>query len=222
MGFFSMINQMLQEAIYRIPALLIAITFHEVAHGWVAYKLGDRTAKNMGRLTLNPIPHIDPLGAIMLLVARFGWAKPVPVNPLFFRGDRRRGMVLVSLAGPLTNFVLALVAAFLWASFSLWLPLNRVAAYFVELMWMLLIYNVFLGVFNLVPIPPLDGSKILANLLPPRYSGFFFQLEQYGFFILIILLFTGILPQLLETIAIPMLSFFLYITGSVFQLLGVI
>src|SRR5690554_5121297 len=197
MAILQMINQMLQEAVYRIPALLIAITFHEVAHGWVAYKLGDHTAKNMGRLTLNPIPHIDPIGALMLLIARFGWAKPVPVNPLFFRGDRRRGMVLVSLAGPLTNFILAFFVAFLIYIVLYFLPVLKITAYVLQFLLVLLIYNVYLGMFNLLPVPPLDGSKILANLLHPRHTGFFLQLEQYGFLILLLLIFTGALQFLL-------------------------
>lgn len=191
------ITQILQEAVYRIPALLIAITFHEVAHGWVAYKLGDPTAKNMGRLTLNPIPHIDPIGALMLLIARFGWAKPVPVNPLYFRGDRRRGMVLVSLAGPLANFILAFVISFLIYIVIYLLPVMELSVYVLQFLLILLIYNVYLGIFNLLPVPPLDGSKILANLLHPRHTGFFLQLERYGFLILLLLIFTGALQFLL-------------------------
>ncbi|MTI94832.1 MAG: site-2 protease family protein [Firmicutes bacterium] len=188
---FNNLTSLLNDAIYLAPALLLTITFHEYAHGKVADMLGDPTPRANGRLTLNPITHIDPLGLIMLILVRFGWAKPVPVNPMYFRGDRRRGMLLVAVAGPLTNFFFAFVAGVGWtlahplfnlfgpASFHLW----RFFDYF-------LIYNVFLGLFNLLPIPPLDGSKILASVLPPRYAYQFAQLEQYGFLILMLVLIT--------------------------------
>ncbi len=192
------IGSFLQEAVYRVPALLIAITFHEVAHGWVAYRLGDPTAKYHGRLTLNPIPHIDPMGALMLLIFRFGWAKPVPVNPMYFRGDRRRGMVLVALAGPAINFILAFVVAALVAMVLSYMPMTGFAIFLLNFLLMLMIYNVFLGMFNLLPVPPLDGSKILSNLLPRSFSSFFAQIEQYGFFILILLIFTGAIQYLLQ------------------------
>ncbi len=191
------ISSFLQEAVYRVPALLIAITFHEVAHGWVAYRLGDPTAKNHGRLTLNPIPHIDPIGALMLLLFRFGWAKPVPVNPMYFRGDRRRGMLMVALAGPVTNFILAFLVAALVSVVLNYMPITGFSIFLLNFLLMLLIYNVFLGMFNLLPVPPLDGSKILSNLLPIRFSPIFAQLEQYGFFILILLIFTNTIRYLL-------------------------
>jgi len=181
------------EAVYWIPALIIAMSFHEYAHGKVASMLGDPTPKNHGRLTLNPIKHVDPIGLLMLIFVRFGWAKPVPVNPLYFRGDRRRGMLLVALAGPGTNFVLALLAGMgSLISLSLLLRGNGFAFHIFLFFEYLLMYNVFLGVFNLLPVPPLDGSKILFNILPSRYSRIMYQIEQYGFFILMILLFTGV------------------------------
>lgn len=181
----------LYDYITFIPAILVAITFHEYAHGKTAALLGDPTPGSQGRLTLNPMAHLDLLGTLMLLTVHFGWAKPVQVNPIYFRGDRRRGMLLVGLAGPLMNLVLAYLAAFGW---RLTPPSNPVlATFFVQLLWI----NVALAVFNLIPVPPLDGSKILANLLPRRSAMFFYQLESYGPIILLLLLVTGLVGRIL-------------------------
>ncbi len=181
----------LQGLITLIPAILIAITFHEYAHGKVAAILGDPTPAQYGRLTLNPLAHLDPIGTLMLLVARFGWAKPVPVNPYYFKGDRRRGMLLVGLAGPLMNLVLAYLAAVaLKVTWGINLYLQ---SFLQELLWI----NIALAVFNLIPVPPLDGSKILANILPSRFTGFFMQLESYGTILLLLLLVTGLLGKIL-------------------------
>lgn len=186
------LTSFLRDAVYWVPALIIALSFHEYAHGKVADMLGDPTPRNHGRLTLNPIKHIDPVGLLMLMVVRFGWAKPVPVNPLYFRGDRRRGMVLVALAGPGTNFIIAFFAA-IGRMISLVMALQGTEAMVHSFLFFeyLLMYNVFLGVFNLLPVPPLDGSKILFNLLPPRYSPIMHQIERYGFMILMLMLLTG-------------------------------
>jgi Zn-dependent protease len=177
----------------RVPALLIALTFHELAHGLVAYKLGDMTAKNHGRLTLNPLAHLDPLGLLALWLVGFGWAKPVPVNPFHFRGDRRRGMFLVGLAGPATNFLLGFIIALL-LTFVPSLFANPVVWDIIRTTFM---YNLLLGVFNLLPVPPLDGSKVFAYLLPQSAAQTFYQLEQYGPLILILLIFTGFLGRIL-------------------------
>lgn len=180
------------EMLYRIPALIIAITLHEVAHAFMAYRLGDSTAKDLGRLSLNPLKHLDPLGLLALWIFRFGWAKPVPVNPLYFKGDRRRGMFLVGLAGPATNFILAFFSMFL----LLTLPALReghLGAIIVQLYW----YNVLLGIFNLLPVPPLDGSKVFAYFLPRQTAYKLSQLDQYGPLILILLIFTGALSTIL-------------------------
>ncbi|HIJ36159.1 MAG TPA: site-2 protease family protein [Deltaproteobacteria bacterium] len=164
--------------IVRIPVLLFAITIHEYAHGWVAYRLGDPTAKQMGRLSFNPITHIDPLGAICLFLLNFGWAKPVPVDMRYFR-NIRRDSILVSLAGPAANFCVALIAGMLirYLYFSSQL-------YQMTLVY-LLIMNLGLGLFNLIPLPPLDGSHILENLLPPAAAMKYDRLKRYGPFILI-------------------------------------
>jgi len=175
----------------EIPAILIALTFHEYMHGRVAYALGDPTPRDQGRLTLNPIKHLDPLGSLLLLLVGFGWAKPVEVNPFHFKGDRGRGMLWVSLAGPGTNLVLAVVAAVAWVF------LGRTGAYIDFFLQYLFRINVVLAVFNLLPVPPLDGSKILAGLLPLRQRHVVYNIERYGTLILLLLVITGVLGKIL-------------------------
>lgn len=175
----------LQGMLLTLPALLVGLTLHEFAHGYVAYLLGDPTAKNMGRLTLNPIRHLDPLGALFLLVFHFGWAKPVPVNPLHFKGDRQRGMLWVSLAGPVTNLLIAIATAVIWKFTE---PRGLITE---GIMFYLFFLNIILAVFNIIPVPPLDGSKILAGILPRKYMHVIFNLEKYGYIVLILLMFTG-------------------------------
>ena len=203
-----MLFRSLPELLITIPAILIAITFHEYAHGKTAALLGDPTPKAQGRLTLNPLAHLDPLGTLMLLVARFGWAKPVQVNPLYFRGDRQRGMLLVALAGPLMNLVLAYLAAV-----GLRLAIYSGSLYVIFFLQTLIAINVYLAVFNLLPIPPLDGSKILAGLLPKSSLGFFYQLQTYGTLILILGLVTGIFWQVIGPVATAILKFIYTASG---------
>ncbi len=184
----------LGDYLYRVPALLLAVTLHELAHGWVAYRLGDPTAKSHGRLTLNPLAHLDPLGLLALFLVGFGWAKPVPVNPMYFKGDRRRGMFLVGLAGPVTNFVLAFILLFLLLALS---AAVSAVPHLYQILLVAFRYNVMLGVFNMLPFPPLDGSKVLAYFLPSGFMQTFHQLEQYGPVILIVLIFSGVLWRIL-------------------------
>jgi len=192
-------------AVWALP-LIFAVTLHEVAHGYVAYLLGDYTAKLSGRLSLNPIKHIDPVGTIvvpllMMLVSNFifGWAKPVPVDARNFKHPKK-DMALVALAGPLSN----LVMAFLWgliakmgliadASGNEWLGLPLAYMGSVGIL-----INVVLGVLNLIPIPPLDGGKVLEALLPNRAAHTFSLLEPYGFYILIALMLTGMLSSVIS------------------------
>ncbi|MBF7082046.1 site-2 protease family protein [Desulfallas sp. Bu1-1] len=181
----------LRELLLLLPAILVGLTFHEFAHGWVADRLGDRTARYQGRLTLNPLAHIDPVGFLMLVLFRFGWAKPVPVNPYNLRGDPARGMLMIALAGPAANLLVALVTALLLGT-----GVTHLIPYGYYFLLLALQINVVLAVFNLIPVPPLDGSKILAGLLP-RQSHFLYQMETYGTIILLLLLFTGILGKIL-------------------------
>lgn len=175
-----------------IPALLIAITFHEYAHGKMAAILGDPTPASQGRLSLNPLAHLDVLGTLMLLVAGFGWAKPVQVNPFYFRGDRQKGMMKVGLAGPVMNLVLAYLAAVAARLTGGAPPLLD------AFLWYTLWYNSMLAVFNLIPLPPLDGSKVLAGILPRRSAMSLYSLEAYGPMILLLLLATGVLSSFLR------------------------
>jgi len=166
-----------------VPALLLAVTFHEYAHGRMALAMGDPTASMQGRLTLNPLAHLDPLGSLMILLVGFGWAKPVPINPARFR-NYREGLLKVSLAGPFANFLLAFISLLL-------LELVGATGYFLNLFVLIAQINIALGVFNLLPVPPLDGSKVLVSLMPSTWSGFYRQLEAYGPFLFIAIIIFG-------------------------------
>lgn len=205
-----------------IPAIL-GIILHEIAHGWAAKKCGDPTAQIMGRLTLNPVPHIDPVGlAVFGLTSLtgsfiFGWAKPVPVNPRLFR-HAKRDMMLVALAGPCTNFLLALAFGILLFVSVRWLPFpswqDNIAYRFLLSTCEAGVYiNFGLGWLNLIPVPPLDGSKILAYFLPRQWSWRFMDLGRYGFIILVVLLVTGLLGKIIGPLVI-------YSGAITFTLLG--
>ncbi len=170
-----------------LPALILALTVHEYAHARVANYMGDPTARLAGRMTLEPWAHLDPIGTLLLIFYRFGWAKPVPINPRNFR-DPRRGLIYTSLAGPLSNFALAVVTAFL---FYLGFPLFSQVSHLPDILRYVFILNVYFGVFNLIPIPPLDGSKVLMALLPGRQAYAFSRIEPYGPIILIVFLLSG-------------------------------
>jgi Zn-dependent protease len=171
--------------------LLYSVIIHEVSHGWVASLFGDDTAKDLGRLSLNPLMHLDPVGTLTLFIVGFGWAKPVPVNYLNFR-NFRLGLICVSLAGCLANILIATFAIFL-----VQLPALSTNSLAVSILLVVAQINIILGAFNLIPIPPLDGSKILLGFLPSELQHRFARIEPYGFFILIFLLFSGLLSPII-------------------------
>lgn len=202
--------------IWVIP-LIFAITVHEVAHGWVASKFGDQTARLAGRLTLNPIKHIDLIGTIVVPIVLlifspviFGWAKPVPVDARNLRNPRL-DMIFVALAGPISNFIMALLWALLATStqhLSPWfsIPLVKMGLAGVGI-------NVMLGVLNLLPIPPLDGSRVVYNLLPPRLAFQYSRIEPYGFIILLVMIFTNVLSYILFPPIFFLTNFILSVFG---------
>lgn len=186
--------------ILSIPGLLIALTFHEFAHGYVAYLMGDNTARYSGRLSLNPMDHLDIWGTLCLLFFRFGWAKPVPINPANFR-NYRKGIIAVSLAGPLANFLLALISGIACAILEKFAPVSQIAEFFLMIFLYTQVMNVGLMVFNLIPIPPLDGSKVLMEFLPYRMRYQMYRIERYSGIILLGLVWTGVLTPVLSTMA---------------------
>lgn len=188
--------------------LLYSVIFHELAHGWVAYRMGDETAKWLGRLTLNPARHLDPLGTLSLLLFGFGWARPVPVNleniPL---RSRRRGMILVASAGIAANILCAFTAFLLWRILS-----PEPGGMMEQILYLFARINLILAAFNLIPIPPLDGSKILMGFAPRSVSDALRQLEPFGFFIVIGLLILGLLDPLInffQWVILALISVFL-------------
>jgi Zn-dependent protease len=184
------------DMIFGIPGLLIAMTIHEYAHARVAVAMGDFTPRLAGRLTLNPVAHIDPIGLLMLFVAQFGWAKPVMINPRNFN-DWRKGELYVSLAGPAANLLVAISAAIL-IGVSLKLHLGQSWLYHV--LQLIVIYNINFAVFNMIPLPPLDGSKVLMVFLPGEWAYKLAGLERYSFLILIALVFTNVLGIIMHPV----------------------
>ena len=196
------------RAVVSLPGIIIAMVIHEWAHARVAYALGDYTPKLDGRLTLNPAAHIDILGLLMLFVVHFGWAKPVRINPNNFRNPRRDD-ILVSLAGPFSNLVMAFVTLIvLLLLVKIGVPLSDGAYSVLQL---IMIININFAIFNMLPIPPLDGSQVLRNLLPYRGAYYFSYIERYSFLILIIFLMTPILSY----VFVPMQKFILGIFQAI-------
>lgn len=199
----------INQLIILAPPLLFSLTIHEFAHGFIASRLGDPTARDAGRLTLNPLKHLDPLGTIAFFFIKFGWAKPVPVNPSYFKNPRK-DMLWVALAGPASNLAVAVASAILtkgiWLLATI-LPYSAaVEAILVPLNAMLIAsvwINLILCIFNFLPIPPLDGSRILVGLLPDNLALSYMRMERFGFTLILILAFSGILSKLI----VPIISF---------------
>ena len=202
----------LQSLLLIAPPILLALTFHEYAHAFVAYRYGDDTAQKSGRLSLNPLRHLDPLGTIMIFLVHFGWAKPVPVNPYNLKNPKK-DMLWISAAGPFSNMILAIMSGItLRVLFALnGTPAQHtIAGIMVYMVFTSLQINLALAIFNILPIAPLDGSKILYGLLPAGYAKAIFTLERYGPFILIGLIIIGRLTEvsILGAIIWPFVKFF--------------
>lgn len=187
-----------------IPGVLIAITFHEYAHGLAAYKLGDNTAKDEGRLSLNPLAHLDPIGTLMLLFAGFGWGKPVHVDPRNYtrKISMEKGEAIVSLAGPLMNIILAFIFTLIYCAIYKFAGTGFLHSTVGSVLMLLIFYtistNVGLGVFNLIPLPPLDGSKIIMPFLPYKAKEFFVNNEQIFYLIFVVIWITGIAGMIIS------------------------
>ena len=189
----------LTDILLSIVPSLLCITLHELSHGYVAYRLGDTTAKDAGRLTLNPIRHIDPMGLVMMVAFKFGWAKPVPVNMYRFRHPRR-DMALTALAGPVSNLLIGIVFLFLYG--FLHIPLRRMGTagvWFLQMIYLTAYISLALMVFNILPISPLDGSKVVYSLLPDQAYMTLMRYERYGMILLLVLVATGVLGSPLSS-----------------------
>ncbi|MDG5814126.1 site-2 protease family protein [Chitinispirillales bacterium ANBcel5] len=205
--------------LYRVPAILVALTIHELAHGWVALKCGDSTAKNAGRLTLNPLSHLDLLGTVMLLFGPFGWAKPVPVNGHNL-SNPKCDLALISAAGPISNIILALIIGYVIRVLYTFVPNISSAQAVFDILNLGVLINIGIAFFNLLPIPPLDGSKILLGLMPERYVPQYITISKYFPMIFMVLLVgEWLIPEsnLLSSILNPLfLPFYTFWTSLIF------
>lgn len=211
-------NEFIIKAALSIVPFMFAVTIHEVMHGFAAYKLGDDTAKNAGRLTLNPIAHIDPIGLLVLLLTRIiGWAKPVPVN--YYNLRHKYGVAIVSAAGPLANLVTAFLSAFVLKIIEIVSVKFNAPAFIIEPLYIMTLYsvaiNIALCIFNLLPIMPMDGARIISNFLPRDKAVKYEATEKYYFLIILILIFTNVLHYIIS----PIRDFILVVFEKIFNLI---
>lgn len=202
--------------LYQLLALLIAFSFHEFAHALVADRLGDPTPRQQGRLTLDPLAHIDVIGFLLLLIAGFGWAKPVEIDPRNFK-NRKWGDVLVAIAGPLTNLLIALIAYLIL--FFMPNSLTSGSKIIFNILWAIIVLNIGLAVFNILPIPPLDGYHVVKSLFFKYNVKFFWEFERYSFILLIILIITGVISRIMNplmNLVINGMNFIAIILQSIF------
>lgn len=219
----------LQSILMMTPILLLALPFHELAHGWAAYKMGDPTAKDAGRITMNPFKHLDLMGVIMMYVVGFGWAKPVPINPMYFK-DRKKGIILSSLAGPMSNLLLAFVSTLIGGVLAKLFELEvitvnseRKATFLVYLgifFYILISVNINLAIFNLIPVPPLDGSRVLTLFVPEESYYRFSRYEQFvGLaFLAVAAIFPNAISSFISFFSKPLLRSMTLFTSTVFGL----
>ena len=194
LGNFDLMNTLL-----TLPGLVLALTVHEYSHARMADRLGDPTPEAQGRITLNPLAHLDPVGTICLLFAGFGWGKSVQTNPTYYRNPSRDNM-LVALAGPLSNIILAFVLFFIWTIVYIFVPLNNITEILFDMLMLGAFINLCLGIFNLLPVPPLDGSKILSHFVKGNARKILWAMEQYSTIILIVLFFTELPSRIVQPI----------------------
>ena len=220
-GYMSNAESLL-DMIFSIPGVLIAITFHEYAHAFVAYKLGDDTAKNRGRLTLNPIKHMDPIGLLMLLFLGIGWGKPVTVDGRNLKRNisYKKAEAIVALAGPVANFVMAIIFTIIYALILKFNVLENVSIRFgttiVSIILYTIILNIGFGVFNLIPLPPLDGSKILKAFLPYNANRWFEENERMFYLVFLVLWITGIAGMIISPIRNALYIGIVSLVGKIF------
>lgn len=224
MGMFSQLAQgvdwsSLGAMVLRVVVVLLCLVVHEVCHGLAAYWLGDPTAKRNHRLSLNPLRHLDPFGLLMMVVVGFGWAKPVPVDPRYFKNPKG-GMAITALAGPLSNLLMAYLSALALGALSAVAAVRGETAgltLWLDFFALMVSLNIGLGIFNLIPFPPLDGSKVVAMFLPDRWYYRWMQLERYGMVILMVALWFGVFDGFLGTARRVLVDWMLQGANGVFQ-----
>ncbi len=224
---------LLIQVLISIPVILFSLSLHETAHGYIAYKMGDRTAYNLGRLTLNPIKHLDPIGTLLMLTVGYGWAKPVPINTRNF-DNPKKGMALTALAGPMSNFLLAVVSVCIYSLMIALLKVPSVVNVLLESTTALNLYEIFyslfytaaymnitLAVFNLIPIPPFDGSRIFYSFLPAKWYFAVMKYERYVMIVFLILLYTDIVDLPISFITNAIIALFDKVFALIFGIGGI-